>query len=167
MRPIAALACVACADRLHVRACIAFTSSAGAIVGEVAAGGRQRRVPELRLDGVHPRLHKKVAAGRMRILANENVPGPVVAALRAAGHDVLWVKESMTGAKDHDVHAQSEARLVVTFDKDFGELAVRSRLPAASGVVLFRLHGSGPGVDTPEPSRRSQVVTIGPGTSRS
>ena len=85
----------------------------------------------------------------MRILANENVPGPVVAALRAAGHDVLWVKESMTGAKDHNVlaHAQSEARLVVTFDKDFGELAVRSRLPAASGVVLFRLHGSGPGVD--------------------
>ena len=49
----------------------------------------------------------------MRILANENVPGPVVTALRAAGHDVLWVKESMTGAKDRDVlaRAHSEARL--------------------------------------------------------
>src|SRR5439155_11165576 len=79
----------------------------------------------------------------MRILANENVPGPVVTALRTAGHDVLWVKESMTGAKDRDVlaRAHSEARLVVTFDKDFGELAVRHRLPAASGVVLFRLRG--------------------------
>src|SRR5690242_4444196 len=48
-------------------------------------------------------------------------------------------------AKDRDVlaRAHSEARLVVTFDKDFGELAVRHRLPAASGVVPFRLHGSG------------------------
>jgi len=39
----------------------------------------------------------------MRILANENVPGPVVAGLRAAGHDVLWVKERMAGATDRDV----------------------------------------------------------------
>jgi hypothetical protein len=30
----------------------------------------------------------------MHILANENVPGPVVAALRASAHDVMWVKES-------------------------------------------------------------------------
>lgn len=68
----------------------------------------------------------------MRILANENVPGPVVAALRAAGHDVLWAKETMPGAKDRNVldRAQADARLLVTFDKDFGELAVREALPA-------------------------------------
>ncbi|MGH7895798.1 MAG: DUF5615 family PIN-like protein [Candidatus Binatia bacterium] len=85
----------------------------------------------------------------MRIVANENVPGPVVAALRSAGHDVLSVKESMRGATDHDVlaHAQREGRLVVTFDKDFGELAVRRRLPASSGVVLFRLDGANPEAD--------------------
>jgi predicted nuclease of predicted toxin-antitoxin system len=85
----------------------------------------------------------------MRILANENVPGPVVAGLRSAGHDVLWVKEAMAGAKDHEVLArgQAEARLVVTFDKDFGELAVRSGLPAESGVILFRLGGPSPDVD--------------------
>jgi len=78
---------------------------------------------------------------RMRILANENIPGPVVAALRDAGHDVLWAKESMAGAKDPDIlsRAKAGARLVVTLDKDFGELAVRSGLPATSGVVLFRL----------------------------
>ena len=45
----------------------------------------------------------------MRILANENVPGPVVTALRAAGHDVLWVKESMVGAKDGVVSVMSSA----------------------------------------------------------
>lgn len=85
----------------------------------------------------------------MRILANENVPGPVVAALRDAGHDVLSAKEAMTGAADRKVleRAQLEARLVVTFDKDFGELAVRAGLPAASGVVLLRLRGSNPDAD--------------------
>jgi len=78
----------------------------------------------------------------MRFLARENVPGPVEAALRAGGHDVLWVKERMAGAKDRDVlaRAQADARLVVTF-------AVRSRLPSSSGVVLFRLHGPSPDVD--------------------
>jgi hypothetical protein len=29
----------------------------------------------------------------MRVLANENVPGPVIRALRELGHDVLWAKE--------------------------------------------------------------------------
>jgi predicted nuclease of predicted toxin-antitoxin system len=85
----------------------------------------------------------------VHILADENVPGPVVAALRSAGHDVLWVKESMSGAADLDVLARAvrEARLVVTFDKDFGELAVRTGLPASSGVVLLRLRGNTPEVD--------------------
>jgi predicted nuclease of predicted toxin-antitoxin system len=34
--------------------------------------------------------------------------------------------------------AMSEQRILVTFDKDFGELAFRSRLPASCGVILFR-----------------------------
>jgi predicted nuclease of predicted toxin-antitoxin system len=70
----------------------------------------------------------------MRILADENVPGPVVTALCKAGHDVVWTKEGSPGARDRDVlaRAQSEERLVVTHDKDFGELAVRYALPAAS-----------------------------------
>jgi predicted nuclease of predicted toxin-antitoxin system len=38
----------------------------------------------------------------MRILADENVPGPVVTALREAGHDVLWTKEGSPGARDRD-----------------------------------------------------------------
>jgi predicted nuclease of predicted toxin-antitoxin system len=85
----------------------------------------------------------------MRILANENVPGPVVTGVRDAGHDVLWVKESMAGATDHEVltRAEQEGRLLVTFDKDFGELAVRTGLPASSGVVLLRLRGDSPEAD--------------------
>lgn len=86
----------------------------------------------------------------MRILADENVPGPVVTALRAAGHDVFWAKEEAPGAPDHEVLAWAErdGRLVVTLDKDFGELAVRRGLSASSGVVLLRLRGESPSADT-------------------
>ena len=85
----------------------------------------------------------------MRILADENVPGPVVRALREAGRDVLWAKQTMPGARDREVlaRAQAEMRLVVTYDKDFGELAVRLGLPAANGVVLVRLGGPSPEID--------------------
>jgi predicted nuclease of predicted toxin-antitoxin system len=33
----------------------------------------------------------------------------------------------------------SEDRILITFDKDFGELAFRARLPATSGIILFRI----------------------------
>lgn len=85
----------------------------------------------------------------MRILANENVPQPVVASLRARGHDVAWITEIRRGMEDREVLAlaQQEQRVVVTFDKDFGELAFAARLPASCGVVLFRLQGASPEVD--------------------
>src|SRR5262245_50813045 len=77
----------------------------------------------------------------MRFLANENFPGAAVGALQAAGHDVIWVRIAAPGATDADVLALAarEQRVLLTFDKDFGELARRSALPAASGVVLFRI----------------------------
>jgi predicted nuclease of predicted toxin-antitoxin system len=77
----------------------------------------------------------------MKLLANENFPRSAVEALRAAGFDVVWVREQMPGAKDEDVlaNAMSDGRLLVTFDKDFGELAFRCGLPSTCGVVLFRV----------------------------
>ncbi len=86
----------------------------------------------------------------MLILTDENIPRSVVIGLREAGHDVLWVKEVMRGV-DNDVilaRAMAEGRVVVTFDKDFGELAFRSRLPSTCGVVLFRITQRGREHDT-------------------
>lgn len=85
----------------------------------------------------------------MRFLANENVPGPVVRGLREAGHDVLWAREELPGQADHVLleRAQREERVTVTGDADFGELAFRARLPAACGVVLFRVEWSDPATD--------------------
>ncbi len=77
----------------------------------------------------------------MHILADENFPGDAVTALRARGHDVVWVRSDAPGSSDPQVlaHAQAEDRILITFDKDFGELAFRSGLPASSGIVLFRI----------------------------
>jgi len=77
----------------------------------------------------------------MRILADENFPGISVQELRRHGHDVLWVRTAMPGMTDPDIlaRAQDEQRLLVTLDKDFGELAFGARLPALCGVVLFRM----------------------------
>lgn len=77
----------------------------------------------------------------MRLLANENFPLDAVEALRADGHDVLWIREGARGSTDEQVlaRAQQEERILITFDKDFGELAFRSKLPATSGVILFRI----------------------------
>lgn len=85
----------------------------------------------------------------MRAIANENVPWPVVDELRRRGHDIAWVVECGQGMSDRSVLAlaQREARVVLTFDKDFGALAFSARLPSACGVVLFRLGGRSPEQD--------------------
>ena len=85
----------------------------------------------------------------MRVLANENFPGPLIRELRRLGHDVMSVKESMRGATDREVLERSrlDERLVVTFDKDFGELAVRFGLAPSAGVILLRLGGNTPDDD--------------------
>jgi len=77
----------------------------------------------------------------MLILANENFPGDAVEALRNRGHDVLWVRVDMPGSNDGDVlsRATADNRILITFDKDFGELAFRAGLPASSGIILFRI----------------------------
>ncbi len=77
----------------------------------------------------------------MRFLADENFPGDVVSALAGRGHDIAWVRTEAPGSADTEVlaRAQAEARILLTFDKDFGELAFRAGLPASSGVILFRI----------------------------
>lgn len=77
----------------------------------------------------------------MRFLANENFPLDAVEALRAAGHDVAWIRDESPGIADPVVLARAvaESRILVTFDKDFGELAFHSELPTGSGIILFRL----------------------------
>src|SRR5882672_9255904 len=82
----------------------------------------------------------------MRLLADENFPRTVLIALRKRGYDVASVWEEARGSEDESVlaRAQREQRILVTFDKDFGELAFRRGLPAECGIVLFRIGAGSP-----------------------
>ena len=77
----------------------------------------------------------------MRLCANENIPEDCVHRLRQDGHDVFWIRETTPGVSDDAVlaRAAAEDRLLITFDKDFGELVFRRGAKASQGVVLFRI----------------------------
>lgn len=77
----------------------------------------------------------------MRLCANENIAEDCVIRLRQEGHDVLWIRDAAPGSPDDAVLARAvaEGRLLITFDKDFGELVFRRGAKASHGIVLFRI----------------------------
>jgi predicted nuclease of predicted toxin-antitoxin system len=81
----------------------------------------------------------------VRWIADECVSARLVKLLREAGHDVAYVAEMAAGASDTDLigMAGRENRLLLTDDKDFGELVIRRRW-AAPGVVLMRIASDDP-----------------------
>lgn len=76
----------------------------------------------------------------MKFLADECCDAGLVAALREAGHDVLYAIEDYAGASDDEIllKAHNENRILLTEDKDFGELVYRLEKRAA-GIVLIRI----------------------------
>ena len=78
----------------------------------------------------------------MRLVADENCDFSLVIDLRSAGYDVS-ISEHMAGADDETVidFARSERRLLVSEDKDFGQL-VFAAAKENSGVILIRYPAS-------------------------
>jgi predicted nuclease of predicted toxin-antitoxin system len=76
----------------------------------------------------------------VRWLADECIGAPLVASLRSLGHDVVYVAETAAGLSDTDVLALAsrDQRILVTEDKDFGDLIFR-RERAIPGLILIRL----------------------------
>ncbi len=81
----------------------------------------------------------------MKFMVDESAGTAVAEYLRGVGHDVLPVSEAMPQAEDQHIlaRAMSEGRILVTNDKDFGELVFRSG-QAHHGVLLLRLHDESP-----------------------
>lgn len=75
----------------------------------------------------------------MKFLADECCDAGLVRAIRDDGHEVLYALESLRGASDDELlrRAVAEERLLLTEDKDFGELVYRLRRPA-HGIILLR-----------------------------
>ncbi len=78
----------------------------------------------------------------MRFLADENVPRPIVVWLRSQGQDVLYAAETRVQTPDADLLSEAEAQnlVIITEDKDFGELVFRDHLNS-HGVILLRMGG--------------------------
>jgi predicted nuclease of predicted toxin-antitoxin system len=74
----------------------------------------------------------------MKFLADANTPGLLIKALTSLGHDAFW---AYTVPRTPDIvlieKAARERRVVITFDKDFGELVFKRG--HSVGVVLIRL----------------------------
>ncbi len=89
------------------------------------------------------------------ILADENLPESICSALEVAGFTVERVRTMSPGIDDHTVLATAVSRdlVVVTQDKDFGDLVHRDALEHR-GVVLVRLRG------LPFAERAARVVAV-------
>jgi predicted nuclease of predicted toxin-antitoxin system len=76
----------------------------------------------------------------MSFLANENFPAASVRVLREAGHDVSHAAENLASLEDEIVlqRAHDEQRILITFDRDYGELIFKRRLAAPPGVLYLR-----------------------------
>jgi predicted nuclease of predicted toxin-antitoxin system len=77
----------------------------------------------------------------VKFVADECFDALLVDGLRNHGLDVLYVKEIAPGAADDTVlqMAADQERVLLTEDKDFGELVVRLKLPVY-GIVLLRMN---------------------------
>ncbi len=78
----------------------------------------------------------------MKIVADESVDKAIVLRLRAEGHSVIYIAEQKPGITDKKVldRSNAEKSLLLTADKDFGELVFRQNL-VSRGIVLIRLCG--------------------------
>lgn len=76
----------------------------------------------------------------MRLCADENIPEDAVARLRQGGHDVLWIREASPGSPDTAILTRAFAggRLLISFDKDFGELVFRRGSQSSHGIRPLR-----------------------------
>ena len=78
----------------------------------------------------------------MNLLADESIGKSIVDELRQNGHNVLYIAEFAPSIDDETVlqQANQNQALLLTEDKDFGELVFRQGL-VHMGVVLVRLSG--------------------------
>lgn len=81
----------------------------------------------------------------MKFLADESVDRQIVDRLRVDGHEVWYVAEMEPGISDDVVldRSISEMAILLTADKDFGELVFRQKR-ISMGVILARLAGLSP-----------------------
>ncbi|CAN5878571.1 hypothetical protein BH11BAC7_BH11BAC7_28590 [soil metagenome] len=82
----------------------------------------------------------------MKFLANENFPFPSTRLLRDAGIEIKSISENFPGIADKTVIdiARKEESIILTFDKDYGEIIFRFGEQNPPSVIYFRYKGKNP-----------------------
>lgn len=75
----------------------------------------------------------------MKFLIDVNLGRKFTNLLQQAGYDAIFAKDLMLSISDEEIltKAENEERVVITNDKDFGELVFRLH-KTSSGVILLR-----------------------------
>ncbi len=81
----------------------------------------------------------------MQFLANENFPLPSIKLLRKH-HHVISISEESPGINDERVIrlALDQNLIILTFDRDYGEIIFRHQILPAPAVIYFRFKGKNP-----------------------
>jgi predicted nuclease of predicted toxin-antitoxin system len=89
----------------------------------------------------------------VKFLADENIDRPIVERLGKERHEVLYILEIEPSISDDEViqRANKERALLLTADKDFGDLVFRQNR-IIYGVILIRLSGL-------SPQNKAEIVT--------
>ena len=84
----------------------------------------------------------------MKVLLDSCVWGGAKLVLQDAGYDIVWVRDFLNDPGDEAIIALAyhEDRVLVTLDKDFGELAVMKNVPHRGiiRIVDFPAQDQGP-----------------------
>ena len=78
----------------------------------------------------------------IKFLADVNIEKPIVDFLAESGFDIKWIQDYACDMRDEKLLslARKENRILVTNDRDFGELVFLQR-KLSTGIILFRVKG--------------------------
>jgi predicted nuclease of predicted toxin-antitoxin system len=84
----------------------------------------------------------------LRLLADENVHPLIIQRLRDREFQVEWIKESSRGARDEDILLRNDIDqlVLITLDRDFGDLIFVRDFPAPLAIIYSRLSRAAPHV---------------------
>ena len=74
-------------------------------------------------------------------IADEHIPRPSILLLRDAGYRVISIREEYPSVDDEVILelAESEGLVIITNDRDFGELIFKNQFPFSAGIIYCRL----------------------------
>lgn len=80
----------------------------------------------------------------IRFLADENLPAPATKVLREHGLEVVSIQERSPGLSDEAVIQLGREldAVILTFDRDYGDIIFRDKLPDPPAVIFFRSKGA-------------------------